>query len=389
MTELTTDAGAEDPRPADDTAMPRWVRRAILLWWGLFVAIFIGYWLVQRLRSLLVMLLVSVFLSFALEPAVNMLERRGIRRGFGTLITFLFTAMALGLFAYSIGAVLADQASTLIDEVPDYIVQIEDFTRDQFGWELDTDELLAEFNEGGRASQIATDLAGNLFEISTRVLNALFQMLTVSLFTFYLLADGPRVRRSICSRFTPDRQAEILRGWDLAIEKTGGYIYSRALLAGLSALIHWIAFVIVGVPFPAPLGLWVGVMSQFVPVVGTYIAGIVPLLIALLDDPVSALWVLAVVFVYQQIENYLVAPRITAQTLEIHPAIAFGAVIAGASVLGAVGALLALPVAATGQAFLSTYLGRHELVDDVDQPELRRARRDGNGSPAGEEIQPR
>ncbi|MCP3854328.1 MAG: AI-2E family transporter [Actinomycetia bacterium] len=377
MTELTV----------DDAPMPRWVRRAIVLWWGIFVGIFVGYWLVQRLRSLLVMLLVSVFLSFAMEPAVHWLEKKGIRRSFGTLLTFLTTTVGLGLFTYSIGAVLADQVSTLIGEIPDYIVQIENLARDQFGWELDTDELLSEFNEGGRASQIATDLAGNLFEISTRVLNALFQFLTISLFTFYLLADGPRVRRSICSRFTPDRQSEILRGWDLAVEKTGGYIYSRAVLAGMSALVHWITFVIIGLPFPAPLGLWVGVISQFVPVVGTYIAGVVPLLIAVLDKPINALWVLVIVFVYQQIENYLVAPRITAQTLEIHPAVAFGAVIAGASVLGAIGALLALPVAATSQAFLSTYFGRHELIDEIDQPELRRARRRDRPTPlsGGEE----
>ena len=372
-----TDATIENP--ATGPAMPRWVRRAILLWWGVFVGLFVSYWLMQRLRSLLIMLLVSIFLSFAMEPAVNWLERRGIRRGLGTLLTFLFMLGAFGLFAYAIGAVLADQVSTLIDEVPGYIVQIEDFARDQFGWELDTDQLLSEFNEGGRASQIATDLAGNLFEISSRVLNALFQILTIGLFTFYLVADGPRVRRSICSLFTPRRQGEILRAWDLAIEKTGGYIYSRAVLAGASAIVHWVAFVIIGVPFPAPLGLWVGVISQFVPVVGTYIAGVVPLLIALLDDPINAVWVLLVVFVYQQVENYVIAPRITAQTLEIHPAVAFGAVIAGASILGAIGALLALPMAATGQAFVSTYLGRHELVDDVDRPELRRARREQSG----------
>lgn len=389
MSELTIDGGPEGPHAADDATMPRWVRRAILLWWGLFVGVFVCYWLILRLRSLLVMLLVSVFLSFAMEPAVNWLEHKGIRRGVGTLLTFAFTIVALGLFAYSIGAVLADQVSTLIDEIPSYIIQIEDFARDQFGWELDTDQLLAEFNEGGRARELATDLAGNLVEISTKVLNALFQLLTISLFTFYLLADGPRVRRSICSRFTPDRQSEILRAWDLAIEKTGGYIYSRAVLAGLSAFVHWIAFAIIGVPFPAPLGLWVGVMSQFVPVVGTYIAGVVPLLIAVLDEPINAVWVLGVVFIYQQVENYLVAPRITAQTLEIHPAVAFGAVIAGASVLGAIGALLALPVAATGQAFLSTYLGRHELIDDIDQPELRRARRDADSTSSAEETQPR
>jgi predicted PurR-regulated permease PerM len=104
-------------------------------------------------------------------------------------------------------------------------------------------------------------------------------------------------------------------------------------------------------------------MSQFVPVLGTYLAAILPVLIALLNEPVTALWVLLAILLYQQIENYLFAPRITAQTMNIHPAIAFGTVIIGGSLLGVVGALLAVPAAATFQAFGSTYVKRHELIE--------------------------
>ena len=82
----------------------------------------------------------------------------------------------------------------------------------------------------------------------------------------------------------------MLRVWEIAIDKTGGYIYSRALLALLSGLTHWLAFIVLDVPFPLPLAIWVGLLSQFVPVIGTYLAGILPLLIALLDDPVKAIW---------------------------------------------------------------------------------------------------
>ncbi len=104
-------------------------------------------------------------------------------------------------------------------------------------------------------------------------------------------------------------------------------------------------------------------LSQFVPVVGTYLAGALPLVIALIDQPIEALWVLAAIVIYQQVENYLLAPPITAHTMDIHPAVAFGAVIAGASILGPVGALLALPAGATLQAFVSTYVNRHDVVE--------------------------
>ena len=145
-------------------------------------------------------------------------------------------------------------------------------------------------------------------------MNVAVQMLTVVLFTFYLVADGPRLRRLLCSALAPSRQAVMLRGWELAIDKTGGYIYSRTLLAIAAFLVHWFAFALIGIPFPLPLAMWVGVLSQFVPVVGTYLAGLLPLLIALLDNPISAIWVVAVVLAYQQIENYVLGRRASQRT---------------------------------------------------------------------------
>jgi predicted PurR-regulated permease PerM len=106
------------------------------------------------------------------------------------------------------------------------------------------------------------------------------------------------------------------------------------------------------------------VVSQFVPVIGTYLAGLLPALIALAERPVSALWVLGLVVVYQQLENYLLAPRITAHTMQVHAAVAFGAVIAGAALLGPIGAVLALPVTATLTSLFSSYFERHEVVSD-------------------------
>jgi len=218
------------------------------------------------------------------------------------------------------------------------------------------------------------------------VVGVFFQLLTVVLFTFYLVADGPRLRRVICSVLSPGRQAEVLRVWELGIDKTGGYLYSRTLLALASTAFHWLAFALIGIPSPLPLALWVGVLSQFVPVIGTYLSGVLPILIAIVDgSPVTALWILAAIVVYQQVENYLLAPRITAQTMDLHPAVAFGAVIAGAGILGPIGALLALPVAATTQAFVSTYVQRHAVIDSnlvIDLPHLRRHPKAGpNTSP--------
>ena len=369
--------------------MPRWVPRAIGLAMLAVVGLVTAAWLLDRLRDLLVVLLVSMFLSFAMEPAVNWLANKGLKRGLGTACVFLASAVAAGGFGAAMASVLAEQITKLIDDAPGYLADIEKWADEQFGFELSTDNLAAQFTEGGTAASLLSDVAGNLVSVGSTAVNVALQLFTVALFTFYLVAEGPRLRRLVCSALSPERQAVVLRGWELAIDKTGGYIYSRTLLAIAAFLVHWAAFAIIGVPSPLPLALWVGVLSQFVPVVGTYLAGLLPLLIALLDNPISAIWVVIVVLAYQQLENYVLSPRVTAHTMNIHPAVAFGSVLVGAALLGSVGALLAVPAAATIQAFVSTYISRHELIESemFDTPQ---AVPDETGEPddAGEQAGP-
>jgi predicted PurR-regulated permease PerM len=353
--------------------MPGWVPRAILLFFLGVAALFSIYALFKQLRPLLVILLVSLFLAFALEPAVNFLARRGWRRGVATGLVFMALIVAIVGFVAAMSVLVVDQVSSFADDAESYGEQIEDYAKDWFDAEIDMEETIDDLTaDDGPLREFA---ANNAADIATAVLGGVFQAFTVALFTFYLVADGPRLRRTVCSVLRPEQQREVLRAWELAIDKTGGYIYSRALLAGLSAIATWIALTIIGVPYALALALWVGVISQFVPVVGTYIAGALPVAIAALNEPVDVIWTLGFIIVYQQLENYLLAPRITAQTMELHPAVAFGTVIAGAAILGPVGAVLALPAAAVGQAFLSTYIQRHDVVESALTADTRRKRR--------------
>jgi len=356
--------------------MPRWVPRAILLAFVAVLALDLTRYLFTRLRPLLVMLLVSLFLALAIEPAVNRLARRGWRRGTATGVVLGGMVLATVVFAFAIGSLVVNQVSNLIDDLPEYIERAETFVNDRFGTEIDSDELIDELTRpDGPLRRFVEGLADDALEITGTVVGVLFQIFSVLLFTFYVVADGPKLRRTICSVLPPDRQREVLRAWEVAIEKTGGYLYSRALLGAISAVATWLVLLLLDVPYALALASWVGVVSQFVPVVGTYLAGALPVLIALADEPVKALWVLGFVVVYQQIENYLFAPRVTARTMSIHPAVAFAAVIAGAATLGGVGAVLALPAAASLQAF-STYIRRHEVVESaLTAPPAVRARR--------------
>ncbi|MYB09051.1 MAG: AI-2E family transporter [Acidimicrobiia bacterium] len=357
------------PEETPSQKVPPWLFRAILTGAVALGGLYVLGWLIAELKMLIVIVLVSFFLSFALEPAVNRMERLGIRRGVGTGIMFLALLAAVGLFLWAIGTVLADQIGDFADDAPGYINDIEDWLEDTFDIEVDAQGLLDEFQEGGAVANLATRLADNLINLGATVLQVLFQILTIALFTFYLVAEGPKLRRNICSLLPAERQRQVLSIWNLAIDKTGGYIYSRLILAVISFLVHWLVFWLVGAPFPVPMAMWVGLISQFVPVIGTYIAGALPVIIGLLDQPSTGLAMLIAIVVYQQVENYLLQPKVTAHTMEIHVTVAFGSVIVGSLLLGAVGAVLALPAAATIQAFLASYLERHEVVQELEDAE--------------------
>jgi len=343
--------------------MPAWIPRLLLMVFGTIVILWASFHVLGRLRGLLILLAISFFLSIALEPGVNFLANKGWRRGLATGVLFLAVLVVTGLFIGLMVPLIVDQTIKLIDKIPSYVQQASEFA-DRFGVEFSGERLSDAISDWGQDLQgIAADVAGSVFGVGTALLGTLLSLLTIGLFTFYMTAEGPKLRRTVLSALPQARQREVLRVIDIAIDKTGGYFYSRALLALFAAAVSWAAFTIIGVPFALALALWLGVLSQFVPVVGTYIGGVLPLLIALLESPPMAIAVLVYIAVYQQLENYLLAPKITLHTMSLHPAVSFGSAIAGGTLMGVPGALMALPIAATIQAFVSTYIHRHVVVE--------------------------
>ncbi len=342
--------------------VPTWVRRGIFLWWGVGVALWATYSVASQLSSLLTQVVLALFISFALEPVVENLVSRGIRRGVSTAISLLGVLVLVVTFLALMGTLIASQLTELAQDLPDYLRDGRDWLEDRFGLSLATEELLDRLQNGGAAEQMASRL-GDVVTIGTTAAGALFQTLTVLLLTFYLTSDGPRLRRTVCSFMPAERQHRVLEIWELAISKTGAYISSRILLALISGAFHWAVFAALGLPSALALGLWVGVISQFIPAIGTYIAGTLPVLVALGSVPSKAIVVIIAVVLYQQIENYVLQPRITAQTLDLHPGVSIAAVLAGTGLFGAAGAFLALPVVATASGFISAYFERHDVVE--------------------------
>lgn len=346
--------------------MPKWVYRAVVVFWLGFLGALVVRELFGLVSGFLLLLLVSLFLALAIEPGVNWLQRRGWRRGTGTGLILFGVLIAGAVFVGAIGSLVASQAADVLSNSETYVNDTVDFINDTFGANIDPAEVNAEISDpNGAVQQFIKRQQSRVFSLSVNVLTALLQLLSVLLFTFYLVADGPRLRRTICSRLEPDRQRTVLDTWNLAIDKTGGYLYSRALLAVISSFIHWVAFQSIGIPAPIAMAVWVGIVSQFIPVLGTYLAGILPVVLTFLESPLQALIVIVFIVVYQQVENYLVAPRITARTLQVHAAVAFGSAIVGAAILGPIGAILALPASAMIQSFFGSWGQRHDVIDDA------------------------
>ncbi|MEU7050065.1 AI-2E family transporter [Streptomyces eurythermus] len=344
--------------------MPRWLPRAMVLALALIAAFQLGSWAFHQLTELLINILIAFFLALAVEPAVSRMAARGMRRGLATFLVFFGLTIVIAGFVTLLGSMLAGQIIKMIEGFPEYLDSLINWTNQTFHTELKRVDIQEGLLHSDWLRKYVQNSAAGVLDVSAQVLGGLFQLLTVGLFSFYFAADGPRLRRSLCSVLPPARQAEVLRAWEIAVDKTGGYLYSRGLMALISGIAHYILLEVMGVPYAPVLGVWVGLVSQFIPTIGTYLAGALPMLIAFTVDPWYAVWVLGFVVIYQQFENYMLQPKLTAKTVDIHPAVAFGSVIAGTALLGAVGALIAIPAVATLQAFLGAYVKRYAVTDD-------------------------
>ncbi|MDP9493865.1 MAG: AI-2E family transporter [Actinomycetota bacterium] len=346
-------------------------RRRTLVVFGVLVATAGVLWLVYRLSTILFMVFVSLFVAVAIEPPVHYLEKRGWRRGAATGVVFLAAFALVVVFLVALVPLFVEQVNQFVDATPEYVESVALFLEDSFGIQL-SDLEIAE--EGQNLADIigtaGGSLLGGVIGVTTGVFSFVFFASTVAIFSFYIVAELPQLQHTVLSFMPQEQQRDAMHVWDIAVEKMGGYIYSRLILAILSGLLSWVVLSFLNVPFALSLGIWVGVLSQFIPIIGTYLAAILPAVVALsANGPTNAVWVIVYFVAYQQLENYLVAPRITRRTMQIHPAVSIAAILIGGTLLGGIGIILALPMTGIIQALISeSSANRHEVIADVPEP---------------------
>lgn len=374
--------GAVPPRGTE--ARPQWVaipaqnaRRTALIVVLVVVALFVGTWMFSSLGSFLFLLLLAWLISVAMEPPVLWLCNRGLRRGAATGLVMLFGVVVTGATGLLFGQVLVSQAAELGRQFPTVVSSAIGWLNSTFHIALNVTSIQKSLAlTPDQFGELAGRYGGGVLGVFGSVLTFVFDLLTILVFAYYLSADSPKLRQAIGSYLPPRYQRVVVTVWAIAVEKTGGFVISKLVLAGLSATFHILFFWLIDVPFWFPLGLLAGIVGQFIPAVGTYIGVVLPALFTLVDKPINAVWIAVFATVYQQLENYVFTPRISRQTMNVHPGIALAAVFVGAGLWGPVGALIGIPVTAAILTILETYRAQHELL-----PELAALEEAGVGAP--------
>jgi len=327
------------------------------------VVALVGRFVLSQGSSLLFTVLMAWFASLAMEPAVGRLARR-MPRGAATALVMLAVVVFLVIFVVLFGQLFVDQVAQLVEEMPGLISGTVDWVNRTLGSDYELSDILANLNlTPEKAAGYAAQLAGGVLAVLGSVVGAVAALFMFVLFVFYLSADGPRLRRWIASLFPPRVQEKAVVIWDTTAEKTGRYVSVRVLLAAINGSTSGLFFLIIGLPSWLALGIWTGLVAQFVPAIGTYISIVLPVIVGLLSpNPWLGVIVLGWAIVYQQVENLTIEPRLSARAVNVHPAVSFASVILGSALFGVAGALLAIPVVAMLLALLDIYRTRYELL---------------------------
>jgi predicted PurR-regulated permease PerM len=345
------------------------VRPGQMFRWGVYVslgvlAVLAAAAAVYTTRAVLVRVLIALFIAVSLDPAVRALTRRGMRRSTAVLVIFLIACGLTAAFLVSVIPAMVHQFQSLVHDFPGYIASLSDRSA-RFR------QLTDRFHLTGKVQDLIAGLpgklGGGLLGFTRRLFGAMFDTLTVLVLTIYFMADMPRLRHGAMLLFPRARRAHAGRVADVMVDKVGSYMIGNLLISLAAGLASFAVLAALGVPFAVPLAFAVA-LCDLIPMIGATLGAVICVLAALLT---TELWpttvVVAIFFVaYQQVENYLLAPRILRHTVSLSAAAVLLAGLIGGTVLGLIGALMAIPVAAALKVVLAERLRARDSADADD-----------------------
>ncbi len=343
-------AGADDGARFGRAGKP-WNRQSpfYIGFLGAFGALIaIGLWhALGRLTTTITILVIALFLTLALNPIVEWFTRRGMRRGFAVLSVFIALIGVFILLGFVVVPPVVTQASDLTQAAPSYLQQILDAD-----WVKDLDKnyhviekLQSEFTKKVQDPAFLSQVFGGVLGAGRAVATGVFEMFTVLILTLYFLASLPRFKQAAYQMVPATRRPRFISLSEEIMRRVGSYAIGQVAVATVNAVASWVMMTIVGIPYAAVLAVAVGFLG-LIPMVGATLGAAVVSAVAFFDEPREAIIAISYYLVYQQLENYVVAPRIMQRTVSVPGAMTVVAALAGGTLLGILGALLAIPVAA-------------------------------------------
>jgi predicted PurR-regulated permease PerM len=295
-----------------------------------------------RARAVLVLIGLALFIAAGLDPAVMWLTRHGARRWAAVIITLLAVAGAVAAFLAAAIPPLAAQATALVTELPRYMHSLQDHNS-QLG------KLDAQYHIQQRLSRListkGSSLIGGVLGAGELVIGAASSLLIVAVLAIYFLADMPRIKLFAYRLAPHSRRTRVILIGDEIFAKVGGFVlgnFLTSVIAGLGTYLWMLAF---GLPYPILLGLFVAFLD-LIPVIGSTIGGALVTLVALSVSIPIAIATLGFYVAYRLAEDYVLVPRVMGRTVQVPGVVSVVAVLVGGTLMGIIGALVAIPAAA-------------------------------------------
>jgi predicted PurR-regulated permease PerM len=307
----------------------------------------LAYWLatnIAAIGSTLVLIVVSLFLAAGLNPAVSFFERRGLRRSHAVIVVIACVLVALTLFLVAIVPVITDQVRSITGQAPDWLDRLQhNRTVQDLNDEYDVIDKIQGYVTGG---DFVSTLFGGAVGIGLAVIGAVFNAFIIVVLTLYFLSSLDTIKTALYHLAPASRRDRISRLGDRVFESVGGYVsgaFIVAMCAGLSSLVF---LVVIGLAKYAVALAFVVALLDVIPMIGATIGAVVVTAIAFAENPKAGILCVIFYIVYQQVENYVIYPRVMSKSVDIPGAVTVIAALVGAALLGVVGALLAIPTAA-------------------------------------------
>ena len=312
-----------------------------------------------RVKSLIFDLFVAVVLAALAEPVVYRLTKK-ISRQSAALVAVSLILLVIGATLFSIIPIMVQEIYFLSSQMPTYFDNFINYLNVE-GFAVSSQSLELESQFNSLIKDYGSTVGSSVVFAGQGLLRTLGHIFIIFFFTYYLISEGDGWRVKLKESLPSNISSSIDQVWRIGVSKAGGFIVAKVVLGVLASIVLSVSFILIGLPSPIALGVAAGILSQLIPVVGTFLGGLVPFIASISLGTNAMIATVIVLLAYQIIENYFISPRVTKSTMEIHPAIAVFSTLFGAYTLGGVGAILALPVAATVQGVIGTILKNRKV----------------------------